>query len=145
MRSVASAVFMAFWTFADIVLRMDELRHALERLILEEAQRLGQPVLVRESVDATWSFFVPTAVFASFFIQLAVYAAWSLAFKIGGCRRGFATALVVVAVLTAALWLLVLPAVFFMGLPIEQPLMYLALNAGLAFIKYSECPKTRLG
>jgi hypothetical protein len=32
--------------------------------------------------------------------------------------------------------------VFFMGyIPIEQPLMYFTVNAGLAFIKYSECAR----
>lgn len=142
MRAIASAVFIALWTWGDVILREGELRQALAELILKEAE--GLPVLVDQSVEISWSFFVPSAVFSSFFIQLAVYGAWSLAFRLGGCRRGFAMAIATVAISTAVLWLYVLPAVFFMGLPIEQPLMYLVLNAGLAFIKYLECLQ-RLG
>lgn len=141
MRSLASAAFMAFWTWADVILREGELRQALAELILKESS--GLPVMLKESVDATWSLFVPTAVFASFFLQLAVYGAWNAAFRLGGCRRGFAAALIVVAALAAALWLYALRAVFFMGVPVEQPLMYLSLNSGLAFVKYSECGRAR--
>ena len=76
-----------------------------------------------QSVDASWRFFLVSAPFMAFFIQLAVYGAWSSAYRLGGYRRGFAAALAVVAALTAVLWLYGLPAVFFMGyIPIEQPL-----------------------
>jgi hypothetical protein len=55
-------------------------------------------------------------------------------------RQALAAALGVVVVVTAVLWLYGLHVVFFMGyIPIEQPLMYFTVNAGLAFIKYSEC------
>jgi hypothetical protein len=66
-----------------------------------------------------------------------------LAYRLGGCRRrGFAAALAVVATLTVVLWLYGLHLVFIMGyIPIEQPLMYFTVNAGLAFIKYSECAR----
>ncbi len=142
MRSLASAAFMALWTWVDVILREGELRQALAELILKESS--GLPVMLKESVDASWSFFVPTAILASFFLQLAVYGAWNAAFRLGGCGRGFAAALVVVAALVAALWLYALRAIFFMGAPVEQPLMYLSLNAGLAFVKYSECARAQL-
>ncbi len=142
MRSLLSAVFMALWTFADILLNGGALRQALAELILREAQSAGAAVLLGQSVDESWRIFLASAPLMAFFIQLAVYGAWSSAYRLSGCRRGFAAALAVVAALTAVLWLYVLPAAFFMGyVPIEQPLMYLAVNAGLAFIKYSECAR----
>jgi hypothetical protein len=66
-----------------------------------------------------------------------------LAYRLGGCRRrDFAAALAVVVAVTAVLWLYGLHLVFIMGyIPIEQPLMYFTVNAGLAFIKYSECAR----
>ncbi len=131
---------MAVWTFVDVLLNEAALRQALAEEILRHAQPIGAPVLLDRSVDASWRFFLVSAPFTAFFIQLAVYGAWSLAYRLGSCRRGFAAALAVVIALTAVLWLYVLPAVFFMGyIPIEQPLMYFTVNAGLAFIKYSEC------
>jgi hypothetical protein len=133
---------MAVWTFADVLLNEAALRQALAELILKHAQSIGAPVLLDQSVDASWRFFLVSAPFTAFFIQLAVYGAWSSAYRLGGCRRGFAAALAVVAALTAVLWLYVLRAVFFMGyIPIEQPLMYFTVNAGLAFIKYSKCAR----
>ena len=133
---------MAVWTFADVLLNEAALRQALAEVILRRAQSIGAPVLLDQSVDASWRFFLVSAPFMAFFIQLAVYGAWSSAYRLGGCRRGFAAALAVVAALTAVLWLYGLHLVFFMGyIPIEQPLMYFTVNAGLAFIKYSECAR----
>jgi len=135
-------LFMAVWTFADVLLNDAALRQALAELILREAQSIGAPVRLDQSVDGSWRFFLLSAPFAAFFIQLAVYGAWSLAYRLGGCRRGFAAALAVVIAVTAVLWLYGLHVVFFMGyIPIEQPLMYFTVNAGLAFIKYSECAR----
>jgi hypothetical protein len=142
MRWLLSALFMAVWTFADVLLNEAALRQALAELILKHAQSIGAPVLLDQSVDASWRFFLVSAPFTAFFIQLAVYGAWSSAYRLGGCRRGFAAALAVVVALTAVLWLYGLRAVFLMGyIPIEQPLMYFTVNAGLAFIKYSECTR----
>jgi hypothetical protein len=133
---------MAVWTFADVLLNEAALRQALAELILRHAQSIGAPVLLDQSVDMSWQVFLVSAPFMAFFIQLAVYGAWSSAYRLGGCRRGFAAALAVVAALTAVLWLYGLHLVFFMGyIPIEQPLMYFTVNAGLAFIKYSECAR----
>jgi len=133
---------MALWTFADVLLNEAALRQALAEVILRSAQSIRAPVRLDQSVDVSWRFFLVSAPFMAFFIQLAVYGAWSSAYRLGGCRRGFAAALAIVATLTAVLWLYGLPAVFFMGyIPIEQPLMYLTVNAGLAFIKYSECAR----
>ena len=133
---------MALWTFADVLLNEAALRQALAEAILRRTQSIGAPVLLDQSVDMSWRSFLVSAPFMAFFIQLAVYGAWSSAYRLGGCRRGFAAALAVVAALTAVLWLYGLPAVFFMGyIPIEQPLMYFTVNAGLAFIKYSECAR----
>jgi len=142
MRWLLSALFMAVWTFADVLLNEAALRQALAEEILRRTQSIGAPVLLDRSVEASWRFFLLSAPFTAFFIQLAVYGAWSLAYRLGGCRRGFAVALAVVAALTAVLWLYGLHVVFIMGyIPIEQPLMYLTVNAGLAFIKYSECAR----
>jgi hypothetical protein len=142
MRWLLSALFMALWTFADVLLNEAALRQALAEAILRRTQSIGAPVLLDQSVDVSWRSFLVSAPFMAFFIQLAVYGAWSSAYRLGGCRRGFAAALAVVAALTAVLWLYGLPAVFFMGyIPIEQPLMYFTVNAGLAFIKYSECAR----
>ncbi len=142
MRWLLSAVFMAVWTFADVLLNEAALRQALAEEILRSAQSIRAPVLLDRSVDASWRFLLVSAPFTAFFIQLAVYGAWSLAYRLGGCRRGFATALAVVAAATAVLWLDGLRIVFIMGyIPIEQPLMYFTVNAGLAFIKYSECAR----
>jgi hypothetical protein len=133
---------MAVWTFADVLLNEAALRQALAEEILRRTQSIGAPVLLDRSVDASWQIFLVSAPFTAFFIQLAVYGAWSSAYRLGGCRRGFAAALAVVATLTAVLWLYGLHVVFIMGyIPIEQPLMYLTVNAGLAFIKYSECAR----
>jgi len=133
---------MALWTFADVLLNEAALRQALAEVILRSAQSIGAPVRLDQSVDGSWRFFLVSAPFMAFFIQLAVYGAWSSAYSLGGCRRGFAAALGVVVAVTAVLWLYLLPAVFFMGyIPIEQPLMYFTVNAGLAFIKYSECAR----
>ena len=133
---------MALWTFADVLLNEAALRQALAEWILRHAQSFGTPVRLDQSVDVSWRFFLLSAPFTAFFIQLAVYGAWISAYKLGGCRRDFAAALAVVVAVTAVLWLYSLPAVFFMGyIPIEQPLMYLTVNAGLAFIKYSECAR----
>jgi hypothetical protein len=141
-RWLLSALFMAVWTFADVLLNEAALRQALAEEILRSAQSIGAPVLLDQSVDASWRFFLVSAPFTAFFIQLAVYGAWSSAYRLGGCRRDFAAALAVVVALTAVLWLYGLPAVFFMGyIPIEQPLTYFTVNAGLAFIKYSECAR----
>jgi hypothetical protein len=141
-RWLLSAVFIAVWTFVDVLLNEAALRQALAEEILRRAQSIGAPVLLDRSVNVSWRLFLVWAPFVAFFIQLAVYGAWSLAYRLGGCRRGFAAALAVVVALTAVLWLYVLPAVFFMGyIPIEQPLMYFTVNAGLAFIKYSECAR----
>jgi hypothetical protein len=142
MRWLLSALFMALWTFADVLLNEAALRQALAEAMLRRTQSIGAPVLLDQSVDVSWRSFLVSAPFMAFFIQLAVYGAWSSAYRLGGCRRGFAAALAVVAALTAVLWLYGLPAVFFMGyIPIEQPLMYFTVNAGLAFIKYSECAR----
>ena len=142
MRWILSALFMAVWTFADVLLNEAALRQALAEEILRSAQSIGAPVRLDQSVEASWRFFLMSAPFTAFFIQLAVYGAWSSAYRLGGCRRGFAAALAVVAALTAVLWLYGLHVVFIMGyIPIEQPLMYLTVNAGLAFIKYSECAR----
>lgn len=142
MKWLLSAVFIAVWTFVDVLLNEAALRQALAEEILRHAQSIGAPVLLDRSVNVSWRLFLVWAPFVAFFIQLAVYGAWSLAYRLGGCRRGFAAALAVVVALTAVLWLYVLPAVFFMGyIPIEQPLMYFTVNAGLAFIKYSECAR----
>ena len=142
MRWLLSALFMAVWTFADVLLNEAALRQALAEVILRRAQSIGAPVLLDQSVDASWRFFLVSALFTAFFIQLAVYGAWSSAYRLGGHRRGFAATLAVVVAVTAVLWLYGLPAVFFMGyIPIEQPLMYFTVNAGLAFIKYSECAR----
>ena len=142
MRWLLSALFMALRTFADVLLNEAALRQALAELILRRAQSIGSPVLLDQSVDMSWRFFLVSAPFTAFLIQLAVYGAWSLAYRLGGCRRGLAAALAVVAAVTAVLWLYGLPAVFFMGyIPIEQSLMYFTVNAGLAFIKYSECAR----
>jgi hypothetical protein len=142
MRWLLSALFMAVWTFADVLLNEAALRQALAEEILRRTQSIGAPVLLDRSVDASWQIFLVSAPFTAFFIQLAVYGAWSSAYRLGGCRRGFAAALAVVATLTAVLWLYGLHVVFIMGyIPIEQPLMYLTVNAGLAFIKYSECAR----
>jgi len=142
MRWLLSALFMAVWTFADVLLNEDALRQALAEVILRRTQSIGAPVLLDQSVDMSWRFFLVSAPFMAFFIQLAVYGAWSSAYRLGGCRRGFAAALAVVATLTAVLWLYGLHVVFFMGyIPVEQPLMYFTVNAGLAFIKYSECAR----
>jgi len=142
MRWLLSALFMAVWTFADVLLNEAALRQALAELMLRHAQSIGAPVLLDQSVDASWRFFLVSAPFMAFFIQLAVYGAWSSAYRLIGCRRGFAAALAIVAALTAVLWLYGLRLVFFMGyIPIEQPLMYFTVNAGLAFIKYSECAR----
>ena len=142
MRWLLSALFMAVWTFADVLLNEAALRQALAEEILRSAQSIGAPVLLDQSVDVSWRFFLISAPFTAFFIQLAVYGAWSSAYRLGGCRRGFAAALAVVAALTAVLWLYGLHVVFIMGyIPIEQPLMYFTVNAGLAFIKYSECAR----
>ena len=143
MRWLLSALFMALWTFADVLLNEAALRQALAEEILRTAQSIGAPVLLDRSVDASWQVFLMSAPFTAFFIQLAVYGAWSLAYRLGGCgRRGFAAALAVVVAVTAVLWLYGLRLVFFMGyIPIEQPLMYFTVNAGLAFIKYSECAR----
>ena len=142
MRWLLSALFMALWTFADVLLNEAALRQALAEEIMRTAQSIGSPVLLDQSVDVSWRFFLMSAPFMAFFIQLAVYGAWSLAYRLGGYRRGFAAALAVVAALTAVLWLYGLRLVFFMGyIPIEQPLMYFTVNAGLAFIKYSECAR----
>ena len=142
MRWLLSALFMAVWTFADVLLNEAALRQALAEVILRSAQSIGAPVLLDRSVEASWRFFLASAPFTAFFIQLAVYGAWSSAYRLGGCRRGFAAALAVVATLTAVLWLYGLHVVFIMGyIPIEQPLMYFTVNAGLAFIKYSECAR----
>jgi hypothetical protein len=134
---------MALWTFADVLLNEAALRQALAEEILRRAQSIGAPVLLDQSVDVSWQSFLVWAPFMAFFIQLAVYGAWSLAYRLGGCRRrGFAAALAVVATVTAVLWLYVLHLVFIMDyIPIEQPLMYFTVNAGLAFIKYSECAR----
>ncbi len=133
---------MAVWTFVDVLLNEAALRQALAEEILRRAQSIGAPVLLDRSVDASWRFFLVSAPFTAFFIQLAVYGAWSSAYRLGGCRRGFAAALAVVAAATAVLWLYGLRIIFFMGyIPIEQPLMYFTVNAGLAFIKYSECAR----
>jgi hypothetical protein len=142
-RWLLSAVFMALWTLADVLLNEAALRQALAELILRRAQSMGAPVLLDQSVDVSWRFFLVSAPFMAFFIQLAVYGAWISAYRLGGCgRRGFAAALAVVAAVTAVLWLYGLRVVFFMGyIPIEQPLMYFTVNAGLAFIKYSECAR----
>ena len=136
-------MFMAVWTFADVLLNEAALRQALAEEILRTAQSIGAPVLLDRSVDASWQIFLVSAPFTAFFIQLAVYGAWNLAYRLGGCsRRGFAAALAVVVALTAVLWLYVLHLVFIMGyIPVEQPLMYFTVNAGLAFIKYSECAR----
>ncbi len=135
-------MFMAVWTFADVLLNEVALRQALAEEILRRAQSIGAPVLLDQSVDVSWRFFLVSAPFTAFFIQLAVYGAWSTAYRLDGCRRGFAAALGVVAAVTAVLWLYGLHLVFFMGyIPIEQPLMYFTVNAGLAFIKYSECAR----
>jgi len=133
-------LFMALWTFADVQLNEAALRQALAEEILRRTQSIGAPVLLDRSVDASWQFFLVSAPFTASFLQLAVYGGWSLAYRLGGCkRRGFTAALAVVVALTAVLWLYGLPAVFFMGyIPIEQPLMYFTVNAGLACIKYSE-------
>jgi hypothetical protein len=142
MRWLLSALFMAVWTFADVLLNEAALRQALAEEILRSAQSIGAPVLLDQSVDVSWRFFLMSAPFTAFFIQLAVYGAWSSAYRLGGCRRGFAAALAVVVALTAVLWLYGLRIVFIMGyIPIEQPLMYFTVNAGLAFIKYSECAR----
>jgi hypothetical protein len=143
MRWLLSALFMAVWTFVDVLLNEAALRQALAEEILRSAQSIGAPVLLDRSVDASWRFFLVSAPFTAFFIQLAVYGAWSLAYRLGGCRRrGFAAALAVVVAVTAVLWLYGLRVVFIMGyIPIEQPLMYFTVNAGLAFIKYSECAR----
>jgi len=143
MRWLLSALFMALWTFADVLLNEAALRQALAEEILRTAQSIGAPVLLDRSVDASWQVFLMSAPFTAFFIQLAVYGAWSLAYRLGGCgRRGFAAALAVVVAVTAVLWLYGLRLVFFMGyIPVEQPLMYFTVNAGLAFIKYSECAR----
>jgi hypothetical protein len=46
------------------------------------------------------------------------------------------------AVSVTALWFYIPHIVFHIDhISVEQPLMYLALNAGLAFIKYSECAR----
>ncbi len=136
-------MFMAVWTFVDVLLNEAALRQALADEILRSAQSIGAPVLLDQSVDVSWRFFLVSAPFTAFFIQLAVYGAWSLAYRLGGCRRrGFAAALGVVVAVTAVLWLYGLRLVFIMGyIPIEQPLMYFTVNAGLAFIKYSECAR----
>jgi len=140
MRWLLSALFMAVWTFADVLLNEAALRQALAEEILRHARSIGAPVLLDQSVDMSRRFFLVSAPFMAFFIQLAVYGAWSSAYRLGGCRRGFVAALAVVAALTAVLWLYGLHLVFFMGyIPIEQPLMYFTVNAGLTFIKYSEC------
>jgi hypothetical protein len=143
MRWLLSALFVALWTFADVQLNEAALRQALAEEILRRAQSIGAPVLLDRSVDASWRSFLVSAPFTAFFLQLAVYGAWSLAYRLGGCnRRGFAAALAVVAAVTAVLWLYGLRLVFFMGyIPIEQPLMCFTVNAGLAFIKYSECAR----
>ena len=142
MRWLLSALFMALWTFADVLLNEAALRQALAEWILRRAQSIGAPVRLDQSVDVSWRFFLLSAPFTAFFIQLAVYGAWISAYRLGGCRRGFAAALGVVVAVTAVLWLYLLPAVFFMGyIPIEQPLMYFTVNAGLAFIKYSGCAR----
>jgi hypothetical protein len=142
MRWLLRALFMELWTFADVLLNEAALRQALAEAMLRRTQSIGAPVLLDQSVDVSWRSFLVSAPFMAFFIQLAVYGAWSSAYRLGGCRRGFAAALAVVAALTAVLWLYGLPAVFFMGyIPIEQPLMYFTVNAGLAFIKYSECAR----
>ncbi len=97
---------------------------------MRTAQSIGAPVLLDQSVDMSWRFFLVSAPFMAFFIQLVVYGAWISAYRLGGCRRGFAAALTVVAMLTAVLWLYGLHVVFFMGyIPIEQPLMYFTVNA----------------
>ena len=115
MRWLFSAVFIAVWTFADVLLNEAALRQALAELILREAQSIGAPVRLDQSVDGSWRFFLLSAPFA---------------------------ALAVVVAVTAVLWLYGLHVVFFMGyITIEQPLMYLMVNAGLAFIKYSECAR----
>jgi len=133
---------MAVRTFADVLLNEAALRQALTEEILRRTQSMGAPVRLDQSVETSWRFFLVSAPFTAFFIQLAVYGAWSLAYRLGGCRRGFAAALAVVAAVTAVLWLYGLRIVFIMGyIPIEQPLMYLTVNAGLAFIKYSECAR----
>jgi hypothetical protein len=143
MRWLLSTLFMALWTFADVLLNEAALRQALAEEILRSAQSIGAPVLLDRSVDVSWRFFLVSAPFMAFFIQLAVYGAWSSAYRLGGYnRRGFAAALAVVVALTAVLWLYGLRIVFLMGyIPIEQPLMYFTVNAGLAFIKYSECAR----
>ena len=124
-------MFMALWTFADVLLNEAALRQALAEVILRRAQSIGAPVLLDQSVDASWRFFLVSAPFMAFFIQLAVYGAWSSACRLGGCRRGFAAALAVVVALTAVLWLYGLHLVFFMGyIPIEQPLMYFTVTPG---------------
>ncbi|MCI4447633.1 MAG: hypothetical protein JHC20_06985, partial [Pyrobaculum sp.] len=82
MRSLLSAVFMALWTFADILLNEAALRQALAELILREAQSIGAPVRLDQSVDASWRFFLVSAPFTAFFIQLALYRAWSSAYRL---------------------------------------------------------------
>jgi hypothetical protein len=141
-RWLLSALFIALWTLADVLLNEAVLRQALAEEILRTAQSIGTPVLLDRSVDASWQLFLVSAPFTAFFIQLVIYGAWSSAYRLGGCRRGFTAALAVVVVVTAVLWLYGLRLVFIMGyIPIEQPLMYFTVNAGLAFIKYSECAR----
>lgn len=141
MRWLASAVYMALLTWADVTLREGELRRAMAELILREVS--GLPVKLNESVELSWRLFVPTAIFTSFFLQLAVYGAWNAAFRLGGCKWGLAASLTVLAALATVLWLFVLRAVFYMGVPLEQPLMYLLLNSVLAFVKHWECKEAR--
>ncbi len=53
MRWLLSAVFMAVWTLADVLLNEAALRQALAEVILRSAQSIGAPVLLDRSVDAS--------------------------------------------------------------------------------------------
>jgi len=72
MRWLLSAVFMALWTFVDVLLNEAALRQALAEVILRHTQSIGAPVLLDRSVDTSRRFFLASAPFMAFFIQLAV-------------------------------------------------------------------------
>jgi hypothetical protein len=73
-RWLLSAVFMAVWTFVDVLLNEAALRQALAEEILRRAQSIGAPVLLDRSVDVSWRLFLVWAPFVAFFIH--------------GCLRG---------------------------------------------------------
>ncbi len=51
-------MFMALWTFVDVLLNEAALRQVLAEVILRYAQSIKAPVLLDRSVDASWQIFL---------------------------------------------------------------------------------------